>query len=173
MTKIKPRYVPTRPERYMGLAFWIASFSKDPDTQIGTLIISNKNIPLGYGYNGPPQGVLDLEIDWMRTEKQPFMRCAEANAITYSHRPLDGSTLYTTARPCVKCILDIVAEKIKEVIYFPLKPDKESSLCINEKNAIVIEEIAKKGNVSLTKFNGNLNWMRDRIDEMNLLGVFG
>jgi dCMP deaminase len=173
MAKRKPRQVPSRHERYMGLAFWIASFSKDPDTQVGALIISDKNTPLGYGYNGPPSNMLDIDVDWRRTEKYPFIRTAVANAITFSHRPLEDAILYVTAPICPTCILDIIAEKIKKVIYFPLKRDKESSLRFSEKNAEKTEKIAKNGKVDLIKFDGNLNWMRDRINEMNLLGVFG
>jgi len=173
MAKRKPRYVPSREERYMGLAFWMASFSKDPDTQVGALIVSDENVPLGYGYNGPPSNFLDSEVSWKRPEKYSFIRHAEKNAITHSSGPLEGATLYVTARPCTTCMLDIIAVKIKKVIYFPLKPDKDSSLCLNEETAKATEEKAKKGKVDLVEFDGNLNWMRDRIVEMNVLGVFG
>jgi len=173
MAKRKPRYVPTRDEKYMGLAFWIASFSKDPDTQVGALIISDENEPLGWGYNGPPSNFFDIDIDWRRPGKYSFIRHAAANAITHSHGSPEGSTLYLTTHPCKICILDIVAVKIKKVIYFPFQPDKESSLCVDKETASITEERAKKGKVDLTKFDGNLNWMRDRMGEMNLLGVFG
>lgn len=171
MAKRKPRYVPTRDERYMGLAFWIASFSKDPDTQVGALIVSDKNVPVGFGYNGPPSSFYDIDVDWRRPGKYSFIRNAEANAITYSHGSLEDSTLYVTTYPCE--MLDIIAVKIKKVIYFPFAPDKESSLCLDEKVISITEDIAKKAKVGLAKFDGNLNWMRDRMGEMNLLGVFG
>ena len=52
MEKAQPRNTPDRDSRYMGLAWIHARFSKDPNTQVGSCIVSNKNQILGTGYNG-------------------------------------------------------------------------------------------------------------------------
>ena len=57
--KVKgPRIVPNRDDRYMGLAFFHASFSKDQNTQVGAVIVNSNNEITGTGYNGPPKKIL-------------------------------------------------------------------------------------------------------------------
>jgi len=171
MSKRKPRDVPSRDDYYMGLAFWIASKSKDPDTQVGGLIVSAANRPLGWGYNGPPQQIRDEDIDWSRPEKYDWVEHAEENAIDHSRgMDLTGSTLYVIASPCKNCMRKIVKAGIRRVVYFPIKPSEGSS--INQTQISKSEEIAHAGHVQLERFKGNLNWMRDRMKWMESVGVF-
>lgn len=170
--KVPPRQVPHRDDYYMGLAFWVASKSKDPRTQIGAILISSNNEPLSSGYNGPPRNIPDTNINWDRPHKYPFIRHAEVNAISYARGPLLGATLYVTAAPCSACMLDIAAEGIKRVIYF--KPRTEpGSMLADDSEWQKTQEIAQLSFVQLDQFTGNLNWMRDRIKWMEELGVFG
>ena len=171
----KPRAVPSRDEKYMAMAMWAASFSKDPDTQVGAFIIDSSNRPLGWGYNGPPSSIRDEDINWERPYKYDYVEHAEENAIDFSRlgfQTLDGSILYVTARPCKKCMLKIVKNKINKVVFFPYK-SKDPKSSLNSHDSIQkVQEIAKKGNVDLQEFEGNLNWIRDRVSQMELLGVF-
>ena len=41
--KVPPRLTPDRDSKYMGLAWMMAGFSKDPSTQIGSMIINSDN----------------------------------------------------------------------------------------------------------------------------------
>lgn len=171
MTTVPPRDVPNRDDFYMGLVYWIASKSKDPNTQVGALIISDKNQPLGWGYNGPPPAINDKEINWARPEKYDWIEHAEENAIDFSDkRHLENATLYVNAKPCKKCMLKIVKSGIKKVIYCNFKSDKDSSLQQNSSDKT--DEIARKGGIFLQEFRGNLNWMRDRIETMSNFGIF-
>lgn len=170
MKKRPPRKVPPRNDYYMGIAFWIASKSKDPDTQIGSLVITKENKPLGWGYNGPPADIPDEEVDWSRPEKYDFVQHAEENAIDHSWlQNLEGCTLFVTAKPCKKCMLKIISHKIKHVVYYPSKPKEGSSISVELDRT---DELAKLAGVKLEKFTGNLNWMRDRIQWMESLGIF-
>jgi dCMP deaminase len=169
-----PRLVPHRDDKYMGLAFWVASFSKDPHTQMGAVCIGKDNYPLGWGYNGPPRGIPDNDISWARKvdkglNKYDLMIHAEENAIDHSY-DLGGSTMYVTGKPCPKCMLRIITSGIVRVVYFPHVSRDPSSMFqeIGEKT----DEIAKKGKVTLVKYTGNLNWMRDRMKIMESVGVF-
>ncbi len=171
MKKKPPREVPSRDNKYMGLAFWIASFSKDPNTQCGAIIISIDNRPNGLGYNGPPSKIVDSDINWDRPDKYPYMVHAERNAIDHSNGKLDGSTIYVTAPPCPDCMLDIVRNSIIRVVYFRNVSDSKSMLS-NEKSWHTTKEIARLGGVRLDAFEGNLNWMRDRIEVMKQQGIF-
>ena len=171
--KKRPRDVPDRDNYYMGLAFWIAAKSKDPDTQIGGLIVSQFNRPLGWGYNGPPQQIDDNDIDWSRPEKYDWVEHAEENAIDHSRSiDLTNSTLYVIALPCKKCMLKIVKAGISRVVYFPMKPSDGSSMLNNDKQISKTEEIALAGQVKLEKFQGDLNWMLDRMKWLETVGIF-
>ncbi len=169
--KHPPRVTPGREERYMGVAWLWAGMSKDPSTQVGAVIVSSDNRPLGTGYNGPPKQMIDSEIDWVRPDKYPYIFHAEKNAIRHCLRETKGSTMYVTGRPCPPCMLDIVAAGIYRVIYCLYTPD-ESSMLAREDEWETTLDIAKKGNVQLEKFKGNLNWMRDWMDMLYEKGIF-
>lgn len=172
--KIPPKAVPSRDERYMGLALWIAAFSKDHHTQMGAIIVSADNEPLGMGYNGPPRQIKDSDISWGRPEKYDYIIHAEKNAISHClGRDSRGSTLYVTGLPCKNCMIDIVNAGIKNVVYFPYESEDEESTFNNVKHIEKTKEIAKSGSVFLKEFSGNLNWMRDRIKMMESINVFG
>lgn len=171
--KIPPRKVPDRDSFYMGKAFIEASKSKDPKTQIGSIIISKENKPLASGYNGPPENINDNAINWDRPVKYPYIRHSEANSIDHCHNRtlLKEATIYVTAAPCKACMLDIVAAKIKRVVYFRPKADAGSLLSSDEEWKAT-RSIAKLAKVKLEDFNGNLNWLKDKIKWMESIGVF-
>lgn len=176
--KVSPRSdIPNRDDFYMGMAFWAASKSKDPATQIGAMLIALDNRPLGWGYNGPPKQFSDYHINWDRPDKYDYMDHAEENAIDYAmgHGSLEGATMYVTAKPCKRCMRKMVKNGIKRVVYFPLdKSWDEKSMFNSQETGAKVEEIAKAAIVSvqLVEYSGNLNWMRDRIKQMDCLGVF-
>jgi dCMP deaminase len=172
MAKLGPRNVPSKDEKYMGLAFWLASFSKDPHTQMGCYIINDKNEPLGFGFNGPPRAFKDDDLDWSRPTKYAFMRHSEANAIQNKTGSIRGAIVYVTGKPCKSCMLELCSHGVREVIYYPYKSKDKNSEFFSAEDALV-DELAKLGNVSLRKFEGNLSWMRDRIKVMEGMGIFG
>ena len=169
MNKVPPRSVPERDEFYLGMAFWAASRSKDPTTQTGAVIVSSDNKPLGWGYNGPPKQIDDNTISWDRPEKYNWIIHAEKNAITYSCGDLEGATIYVTGHPCKLCMPHIVSSGIKRIVWFRSKTDGSSTTDPNPK-AI---EIAEKGGVTIEEFKEPLHWMRDRLDCLEIRGVFG
>lgn len=176
-TKTDPRSVPDRDDFYMGLAFWIASKSKDPSTQNGAVIVAENNVIIGTGYNGPPASYKDDELDWGRPHKYCHILHAEENAIDHCLLPLllPGSTLYVTGRPCSPannggCMLRIARAKIKRVVFFPMVRDAGSML---NKDVGVGDDIVKRSGLVIEEFKGNLNWMRDRmLFMMEVLGIF-
>lgn len=169
----KPRQVPSRDEKYMGLAFFHASFSKDPNTQVGAVIVNAKNEITGTGYNGPPQLINDELIDWSRPQKYPFIKHAEANAIDHSLKSTASSTLYVTGKPCANCMLKIVDAEILKVIYFDMKNIVDvNSMLSSEKEFRTTDEIAKLAGVELIPFSGSLNWMKERVIFLDIIGLF-
>lgn len=114
-------------EYFMGVAQLAAMRSKDPNTQVGSCIVSSSHKILSMGYNGMPTGCDDDEFPWDREgetlmTKYPFVTHSELNAIlNYRGGSLEGATLYVSLFPCNECAKAIIQAGIKRVIY---KSDK-------------------------------------------------
>lgn len=107
--------------RFLRLAQHVASWSKDPSTQVGAVIVDSDRRVLGLGYNGFPRGVYDDRERYVdRKLKYPRIVHAEANAVL-NCRSLDdvvGSRLFVTLPPCCECAKLIIQAGILEV-YVP------------------------------------------------------
>ena len=108
----------------MGVAKLAAMRSKDPNTQVGSCIVSEDNNILSMGYNGFPKGCSDEEFPWERdgedelSTKYPFVTHSELNAIlNYRGGSLVGAKLYVSLFPCNECAKAIIQAGIKEVVY--------------------------------------------------------
>lgn len=180
MAKALPRQIPSRDEKYMGLAWFHASFSKDPNTQVGAQLVGSDNKPLGSGYNGPPRRMSDLNVVWDRPSKAnpealskyDLIVHAEINAIDHSNNlPLNDATLYVTALPCPSCMLEIVRKEISRVVYFDFQSGKNSTLQnVHWKEKTL--EIANLGKVDIEQFEGSLNWIMDWTFKLKDLEIF-
>jgi len=110
-------------EYFMGVALLSAKRSKDPSTQVGACIVSDKNKIVGAGYNGLPIGCDDDEFPWEKTgefldTKYPYICHAELNAILNNiGMDLKGCKIYTALFPCNECSKAIIQSGITEVIY--------------------------------------------------------
>ena len=110
-------------EYFMGVALLSAKRSKDPSTQVGACIVSNKNKIVGAGYNGLPIGCDDDSFPWEKQgefldTKYPYICHAELNAILNNiGMDLKGCKIYTALFPCNECSKAIIQSGISEVIY--------------------------------------------------------
>ncbi len=124
MTKIRKRkdYI-TWDEYFMGVAQLSGMRSKDPNTQVGSCIVSSDHKILSMGYNGLPKGCSDDEFPWAREgdaleTKYPFVVHSELNAIlNFRGGTLEGSTLYVSLFPCNECAKAIIQAGIRTVVY--------------------------------------------------------
>ena len=178
---VGPRSVPERDSKYMGLAWFYSSFSKDPNTQVGSCLVSLQNELLGCGYNGPPRKINDDTLNWQRPSKSSDPNAlskydvihAEMNAIGANLNPeiLYGSTLYVTAMPCVDCMREIIRKEIGTVVYFDFKSGSGSMLQSREYFEKT-QKMAQLGGVQLQLFEQNINWISDWVSKLKGLGVF-
>lgn len=106
-------------DRFFDLADMVGSWSKDPSTKVGAVIIRPDRTIASVGYNGFPRGVDDNpEIYEDRPTKYMRIVHAEANAILSAREPLHGYTLYVTPlHPCATCSGLIIQAGIKVVNY--------------------------------------------------------
>ncbi len=111
-----PRFVKWD-DRFLAMARMVASWSKDPSTQVGAVIVDHNRRVIGTGYNGFPRGIADhSERLADKALKHEMVVHAEVNAIRNAARSVDHCTLYTTAFPCPRCASEIVQSGIKRIV---------------------------------------------------------
>lgn len=116
--------------RFMELAKQVSTWSKDPSTKIGAVIVGEGHRVLSTGYNGFPRGVEDSEARLNdRETKYKYVVHGELNAILNAAAfgvPLAGSSIYVYGLPvCHDCAKAIAQSGIKCVYIQADKiPDK-------------------------------------------------
>ena len=102
---------------FMNIAQAVSLRSKDPNTQVGAVIIdSNKHI-IACGFNGFSPGVEENKVRWSKKLKEEYVCHAEINALLRTNSSVIGATLYTTLYPCPACTKYIITAGIKKIIY--------------------------------------------------------
>lgn len=107
--------------RYIRLAKEVATWSKDPSTKIGAVIIGNKGQIISQGFNGFPRGISDSPERYDdRPTKYKYVVHAEANAIynaIHNGANTNGATIYVTGLPvCHECAKAIIQTGIAKVV---------------------------------------------------------
>jgi dCMP deaminase len=104
--------------RYLGLAEYVAQWSKDPSTKVGAVVVSQHNSVISVGYNGFPVGVHDTDERLNNREvKYKMVVHGEVNAISFANRDLHGCTVYTWPfMPCSVCAGVIIQNGITRVV---------------------------------------------------------
>jgi len=104
-------------QRFMDLAKMVASWSKDPSTKVGSVIVDRYNRVVSLGYNGFPRQV-DDSPEWYNNREFKYAAVihAEENAILFSQRDLTGCTIYVVFHPCSNCAAKIIQCGIKRVV---------------------------------------------------------
>jgi dCMP deaminase len=114
----------TKHLKFMLMAEAIATFSKDPSTKVGAVILDDDCVVLSAGWNGFPRGVEDSEERLCNRDlKYPLTVHAEANAIAASarkgHSTKGAIIVVSSLFPCVDCAGLIAQAGIKAVIAPP------------------------------------------------------
>ena len=109
-------------KRYIEAAKLFASWSKDPRTKVGAVIIGNHGQIVSQGYNGFPQNIDDShERLTDRETKRKYVIHAEANAIynaISNGAQTRGCSIYVHGLPvCHECAKAIIQCGITRVIY--------------------------------------------------------
>ena len=103
--------------RFLNLARTVASWSKDPSTKTGAVIVRPDKTVAALGYNGFARGCDDSDGLYNdRQEKLGRVIHAEMNAILSAREPLHGYTLYTSFMCCDRCAVHMIQAGIKRVV---------------------------------------------------------
>ena len=132
-------------DRYINLAKEISTWSKDPSTQVGAVVIGNNGEVLSQGYNGFPRSIKDTPQRLKdREKKYNLVVHAEMNAIynaSLNGVSLKGSTLYVYGLPiCNECAKGVIQVGIDKVIATrPADYNKEWDESIKDAKALFKE----------------------------------
>lgn len=108
-------------ERYLKLAGEVATWSKDPSSQIGSVAIGEDNQVLSTGVNGFPRGVKDSPERFKNREiKYRFVSHSEKNLIynaCLNGVSLKNSTVYVKNLPvCSECAKGLIQVGVSKVV---------------------------------------------------------
>ena len=106
--------------RFLEMAKLVASWSKDPSTQVGAIAVRNRTV-IAQGYNGFPRGVDDHELYYLnKAIKYKRIVHAEMNAIYNAAEngvSLKDSTIYVIGLPiCHDCAKGLIQAGISRVV---------------------------------------------------------
>ncbi|MAZ23781.1 MAG: dCMP deaminase family protein [Candidatus Thermoplasmatota archaeon] len=107
--------------RFIELAKHISTWSKDPSTKVGCVVVGEDREIRSTGFNGFPRGIEDDSSRLSdRSQKYPLICHAEENAIMHAARigvSLKGSMAYVTWPPCSRCTRSLIQAGIEEVVF--------------------------------------------------------
>ena len=114
------RTIPGWDAYYLSVCKVVASRSKDPNTQVGCVIVGPSHEIRSTGYNSFPRGIRDDVPERLeRPAKYLWIEHAERNAICNAARSgtsTEGCTIYVDLMPCMDCARAIVQAGIRQVV---------------------------------------------------------
>jgi dCMP deaminase len=133
---LEPRNLPNWDEYYLDICKVVAARSKDPNTQIGCVIVGPAHEIRSTGYNSFPRGIRDNVPERLeRPAKYLWIEHAERNAICNAARSgtaTEGCTIYVEIMPCMDCARAIVQAGIREVVVSNVRMTLYSSAYYDE-----------------------------------------
>lgn len=104
--------------RFLRLAREVASWSKDPSTQVGCVIVDQSRRVVSLGFNGLPAGLHDTAGRLLNRDlKLALTIHAEENALLFAGRPVHGCVAFVTRHPCAHCAAKLIQSGIGAVTH--------------------------------------------------------
>ena len=135
---------------FLEMAHLVASKSKDPNTKVGCVIVTEDKVVAATGYNGLPRGVEDKPERMERPAKYLWTSHAEENAVAQAARvgmPLKGGVAYVTHTPCSRCARTLIQAGVTTVIVdngstsMPKEEFEVAMLMFNEAGVMLIQRL--------------------------------
>lgn len=113
-------------DRFLDLAKLVSTWSKDPSTQVGAVIVRPDRTIASMGFNGFPQSMPDNPGFYAnRDSKYSRIVHGEINALLFAHDSVKGCTLYTYPfMPCDRCCVQILQAGITRIVTVKVVPDE-------------------------------------------------
>jgi dCMP deaminase len=113
--------------RFLDLAALVASWSKDPSTKCGAVIVRPDKTICSVGYNGFPKGMPDDEQSYLnRSDKYSRVVHAEVNALIWSQdRSVKGYSVFLSPfLSCDRCFVQLAQAGIAEFVAPKATPEQ-------------------------------------------------
>lgn len=130
-------------EYWIAVSFILAAGSKGKGT--ACLIVNSQN------------EIISCACDKLTFSNSKHAFSPESLAVLKIACDSTNSTAYLTHTPNYDSVMLLIAANIKRIVYFPNK-------CIDQNSL----DIAKSAYVQLEEFKGNLNWVRDYFQVLNI-----
>jgi len=136
-------------ERFLRIAREVATWSKDPSRQIGSVLVGEQDQIIAQGFNGFPRGINDTDERYNNREiKYKLVVHSECNCIynaVNSGADVRGSTIYVAGLPvCHECAKVIIQVGIKRVVmdthYVETKDDQVDWTDSNKLTLMMFDE---------------------------------
>lgn len=125
--------------RFTEMAKLVSTWSKDPDNQVGAVLVSSDNRVLSTGFNGLPKGV--DTVTKTRQDKLAMTLHAEVNCLIRA-QPWPGErTLYVSRFPCSQCAALTIQAGVTRVVC--PRPEVLSAWGYSMKVALKLLEVAQ------------------------------
>lgn len=104
--------------RFLEMAELVSTWSKDPSTKVGAVIVDPRNRVVSVGFNGLPRRVVDSPDRYSNREhKYSMIVHGDLNAILFAGRDLTGCTIYTVPFiVCDRCAGPVIQSGITRVV---------------------------------------------------------
>jgi dCMP deaminase len=143
------RSIPGWDEYYLSICQVVSSRSKDPNTQVGCVIVGPAHEIRSTGYNSFPRGIRDDVPERLeRPAKYLWIEHAERNAICNAARSgtaTEGCTIYVDLMPCMDCARAIVQAGIGAVVVSAERMTRYTSAQYDEQFRMVEVLFAEAG----------------------------
>ncbi|WP_109076224.1 MULTISPECIES: dCMP deaminase family protein [unclassified Azospirillum] len=112
--------------RFLELALLVASWSKDPSTKVGCVLVAPDRRIVATGYNGFAMGVVDDQAALDdRDGRLKRTLHAELNALLTAGRhgaSVEGCTAYVTRHPCANCAAALIQAGVNAIVFVQSDP---------------------------------------------------
>jgi dCMP deaminase len=105
-------------DRFLDMAHLVSTWSKDPSTKVGAVIVDENKRIISTGFNGFPKDVNDYPFRLENKDLKYQMTIhAERNAILFAQRDLANCSLYVwPIQCCAECASMVIQSGIKKVV---------------------------------------------------------
>lgn len=135
-------------KRFLEMARLVSTWSKDPSSQFGSVIVDNDKRIVSVGFNGFAKGFDDSEERLKdRQFKYRHVLHSEENCILNARQDIKGLTIYVTGVPCSLCMSRIAQSGLTKVVCYKPTEDYlsrwsiEEPLQVAKECGIIVEQI--------------------------------
>ena len=155
---------------FMGKLLMESVACRDPEVQKAAIVVNAKGHVLSFGTNYIVREYVGTVCSWQ--ERDFALYDAEEMALDEALKSLgvvnasdlSSCTMYLTNPPTSACLIRCLRHNLKKIIYSNI-----NEAAVDYQDWEKAKNFAKEKKVDLKLFEGNLNWMRDRIKKLSHL----